>query len=425
MIKKNRFRPLWLKTTFLFFGLILISSFLIISITLGFMRIRFTNDANNMDRQVAKILAFRVKQVLSKEHLIQSQLMLEVCTPQICRENKMHPKILSLRNEFYDSEIEDFLPVLINNYPHLFNYRKMPHNDNFDLKPIIIYFSKAGEVLYKNSLCENIKKMKRKSVEIIIDGECRGRISVSSAINRTLNGRTTKIFNSLLLSVLLSSFISLILSIFAAIFLIRRITKPLTALKEGTSRIAKGDFNLEVAISGNDELTQLSLSFNLMAKKLHQLDSSRKQMLVDISHELRTPVALLRARIEMINLGRYKADKENLFKMEKDIENLSDLINSVHKLMVFDSSDSNQENESVDLISVINSISDEFKTITETKNIELIKNSSTDFSTINGSLYECKSALKNLVSNSINYCNNGDSIEIKLSKKVEKNVKYQ
>jgi signal transduction histidine kinase len=74
----------------------------------------------------------------------------------------------------------------------------------------------------------------------------------------------------------------------------RTLTKPIKALKAGTEKVGEGIYET-VPVSTNDEVADLTRAFNLMSEKLRQLDEMRMQMMSEISHEMRTPLQVIKA----------------------------------------------------------------------------------------------------------------------------------
>jgi signal transduction histidine kinase len=137
---------------------------------------------------------------------------------------------------------------------------------------------------------------------------------------------------------------------FVVSFLIRKILKPLSIIREGVENAGKGDFNQKITLKGNDEFGVLADAYNRMTDDLKKMIQSREQLLSDVSHELRTPITRARLALEMMPDGIHKesvlGDLKEMEIMITDIleserlrngsysthiktENLSELLNKV------------------------------------------------------------------------------------------------
>lgn len=102
--------------------------------------------------------------------------------------------------------------------------------------------------------------------------------------------------------------IALILALFlgiVSILLVRRFVNPLADVIYAARAVANGDLKTRIPTKGPQDLRSLSNSFNEMAASLERSDHERREMLADIAHELRTPLSVIRGRLEGIVDGIY------------------------------------------------------------------------------------------------------------------------
>ncbi len=85
-----------------------------------------------------------------------------------------------------------------------------------------------------------------------------------------------------------------------AYLVIRRTLRPLRALKTGVDQVAIGKLDHRIPESGASELRDLARAFNDMAQRLDRLLRSKEQLLLDVSHELRSPITRLKVQLEFI-----------------------------------------------------------------------------------------------------------------------------
>jgi two-component system sensor histidine kinase GlrK len=93
--------------------------------------------------------------------------------------------------------------------------------------------------------------------------------------------------------------LSLTIALVVAIMLTSTIIRPIHALKTGTEKVGEGRFET-VPVTTNDEIADLTTGFNSMSEKLRQLDEMRMQMMSEISHEMRSPLQVIKAGCHMI-----------------------------------------------------------------------------------------------------------------------------
>ena len=99
---------------------------------------------------------------------------------------------------------------------------------------------------------------------------------------------------------LLTALLALLVSITVSIWIVRSISRPLHRLTEGTHAVAQGQFTYKLDVEGSDELSELAHDFNLMTRRLIELDQMKKDFVSHASHELKTPLASMQETIRLL-----------------------------------------------------------------------------------------------------------------------------
>ena len=125
-----------------------------------------------------------------------------------------------------------------------------------------------------------------------------------------------------------------ILSVLISYLLALGFLAPIKKLSKAVRRLGKRQFDTRVDVTGSDELGQLAQDFNIMIDQLADYELKQKQWLSDISHELRTPVAVLISEIDAIQDGIRKPDPEAIQSIQAEVFRLNRLINDLHTLFI-------------------------------------------------------------------------------------------
>ena len=118
--------------------------------------------------------------------------------------------------------------------------------------------------------------------------------------------------------------------------LTNHLLKPIKSLTEGTRKLIRGKFTTRIPVSTEDELGDLSDHFNILALTLEENEKARQRWIADISHELRTPIAVLRGEVEALQDGIRKADPKSLNSLHGEILHLQRLVNDLYELSMSD-----------------------------------------------------------------------------------------
>jgi two-component system sensor histidine kinase BaeS len=128
---------------------------------------------------------------------------------------------------------------------------------------------------------------------------------------------------------------SAVFALAGALLLSRWILRPLERLRGASAQLARGELSARASESGPRELIELSASFNEMATNLEQLFDARRQLVAWASHDLRTPLASLRAMVEALEDG-LAGPEEYLPAIREQLETLSLLIEDLFELARID-----------------------------------------------------------------------------------------
>ena len=131
--------------------------------------------------------------------------------------------------------------------------------------------------------------------------------------------------------------------------LVRRLTRRLEVLKEHVEALGDGRLDERVPVEGSDEIAKLAGAFNQTADRIECLVADKTRLLANTSHELRTPLARVRMAIALLHDD---PRPDLLARIDRDIEELNDLIGELLVASRLDAPDQTDERESVDLLAL-------------------------------------------------------------------------
>jgi two-component system OmpR family sensor kinase/two-component system sensor histidine kinase BaeS len=139
------------------------------------------------------------------------------------------------------------------------------------------------------------------------------------------------------------SILPAILTLTIGILLTRRVVHPLADVIAAAQSVAAGDLATRVEVRGPQDLHALTDSFNHMADALERSDNERRNMLADVAHELRTPLSVIRGRLEGMLDGIYQPDEahiagvlEEAYLLERLVDDLRLLTLAETRQLAFD-----------------------------------------------------------------------------------------
>lgn len=145
-------------------------------------------------------------------------------------------------------------------------------------------------------------------------------------------------------------FIISMISYLLAYLLSQRIQK----LRHAVQDIARGNLTRRVTISGKDEVSALAIDFNHMADRINDMLDSQRQLVSDVSHELRSPLARLRIALELAQHS--KTSELDFTRIEKEADELETIVSELLSLARLESNQFELEKQSIDINAILTKI---------------------------------------------------------------------
>ncbi len=174
--------------------------------------------------------------------------------------------------------------------------------------------------------------------------------AVQSALEPGIVGRAAATATFLLdfwLQFLIAGALGAGISLVIARWFARGMTQPLRDMAAAARRLERGDYSTRVNVRSLDEVGQLAAAFNRMSAELEDLERSRRDLVANVSHELKTPIAAIRAHLENLADGVEQADPRTLQVMLSQTERLSRLVDQLLDLSRLESGEVPFEREVV------------------------------------------------------------------------------
>ncbi len=191
-----------------------------------------------------------------------------------------------------------------------------------------------------------------------------------------------------------------------------QITRPLRSLSSAAQSIARGDLSQRAWVSGDDEIGRVARSFNQMAEKLQRYEAERQNMIADIAHELRTPLAVIQGNLEAMLDGVLPADGRELALLHQEALLLKRLISDLRTLSLADAGQLTLHRRPVNLRELAAQVVERLQLRIEEKNIELRVNIPESISAVSADPERLAQVLSNLIDNALRYTPDGTRIVI-------------
>ena len=202
------------------------------------------------------------------------------------------------------------------------------------------------------------------------------------------------------------------------LFLARHLAEPLKLVMSGMHKLTQGDYNQKINIQRKDELGELSRDFNELAVTLGENDAARKRWLANISHELRTPIAILRGELEAMLDEVRPLNKENIGSANDEVKHLQLLVNDLQQLTSADVGGMYYRKQMNDLTQWLNKEVDKYRSYLAAANVSLIVEIEANKAKIFSDSTRLCQLFENLINNCIKYA---EANIVKISLELDEN----
>jgi signal transduction histidine kinase len=223
-----------------------------------------------------------------------------------------------------------------------------------------------------------------------------------------LSGQTGGSFSPAIWLPLLLAFILF----FALLPGLRRLALPLRDLIDAAQRVQAGDLTPRVRERGPRELRALARAFNSMLDRLLRSERQRRQLLADVTHELRTPVAVLQGNLEGMLDGVYPADTEHLVPLIEETRMLSRLIDDLRTLSLAESGGLVLHREPTDLAVLVGEVLAAFRAQAGASGVALRLEVPDDLPLVEIDPLRIREVLVNLAANALRHTPRGGEVRV-------------
>jgi signal transduction histidine kinase len=192
----------------------------------------------------------------------------------------------------------------------------------------------------------------------------------------------------------------------------RVISRPVVRLTEATRAVAMGDLDVRVRGQYPGELGELAASFNLMTEELARADNLRRNMTADVAHELRTPLSVIRGKIEGVLDGVYPATPEHLEPILEETKLLAHLVEDLRLLALAEAGQLSLEKQPLDVGDLLRDAQVNFGPQADDRGVTLALDLPADLLQVTADRRRIAQVLGNLLTNALRHTPQGGCVTL-------------
>ncbi|MBQ8175245.1 MAG: HAMP domain-containing histidine kinase [Clostridia bacterium] len=217
-------------------------------------------------------------------------------------------------------------------------------------------------------------------------------------------------------SIMLANLWIMLAVMVAAYFITERLTNPIKEIRHAAREFAKGNFEPRIQVVGDDEISDLALTFNQMADSLAKSENLRSSFLANVSHDLRTPMTSIAGYIDGIRSGAIPPEKQNHYLgiVSSEIQRLSRLVNQLLDLSRMEAGMRQFNPSEFDICELARLILISFESKIEEKHLEIEFDTEEDRMPVFADRDAMHQILYNLCDNAIKFSYDGGLLRISI-----------
>ncbi len=203
------------------------------------------------------------------------------------------------------------------------------------------------------------------------------------------------------------------------------IVNKLNRIVRGIQKFSDGDLKTRIEVKSDDDLDQIGTVFNSMADTIEQniedlkgLENLRKELISNISHDLRTPIASIQGYAETLLLKKDTIESEENEKylgiIYKNCDNLQELVTNLFELSKLQANQVSLNREPFSIGELVHDVANKYRILSQKKGVSINTIVSKDTPVVDADVLLIDRVLQNLIDNAIRFCNEGDTINIEI-----------
>jgi two-component system OmpR family sensor kinase/two-component system sensor histidine kinase BaeS len=282
-----------------------------------------------------------------------------------------------------------------------------------DAEDRVVFDSRDGQLDRRLTLEERAAAQ-----DIVVDDQVAGRLVIALPVPRNALGPLEEAFVDQLRRLLfVAGLLACGLGVLLGLAFSKSLTAPLQRLVGASHAVAARDFSSRVTVGGSLEMVEVATAFNEMAAALERSERDRRNLVADVAHELRAPLAVMQGNLQAILDGVYDLDIGEVSRVYDETRLLSRLVDDLRELALADAGQLRLTLLPTDLRQVVLDTSDSLSLACEAFDVDLIIRIPDGLPPVLVDGDRMAQILRNLVLNALRHAQPGDSIAIKAADK--------
>lgn len=249
-------------------------------------------------------------------------------------------------------------------------------------------------------------------VAVEVNGETVAWILPDTSFQFRLSAEEQVFLQRTTLAISLAALAGVVVALLVGFFFAARLLKPIRQLTHAAQAMARGDLKQRVAVTSDDELGQLTATFNQMSADLDRADQQRKRLTADITHDLSTPIQIISGYMEMLEEDETTLTPQRAEIIKTELEHLRRLVTDLSTLTQVEAGALEFQMEPMQMKEVLEQVFSAFQPIAERQGVRLVSDVPENLPLLRIDERRVVQVLKNLLENALRHTPAGGEIQL-------------
>ncbi len=252
----------------------------------------------------------------------------------------------------------------------------------------------------------------QQKIAVDVDGQTVAWILPDTTFEFRLSPQEEQFLERTTIAIGLAALAGVLVALGIGFFLTGKLLKPIRLLTHASRSMSQGKLEQQVPVTSQDELGQLTATFNQMSADLLKADQQRKRLTADITHDLSTPLQIISGYIEMLEEEKVTLTPERIEIIKTELEHLRRLVGDLTTLSQVEGGGLEMQLETIQPAVLLNRVYHAFQPIANHHGIQLKLNAPDSIPGILIDEARMERVIKNLLENAVRYTPQNGTIEL-------------
>lgn len=305
------------------------------------------------------------------------------------------------------------------------NFWNVTGGMNFDEDTFVFIEDNNQIITVSGNYMNFLKKFKFKSKGVFFVTE--GVNRYNQPINIIIYGSIAPVQATIIAireQIVLIGVLMFILSIVLSMSIYRTISNPIKEVNKLTKKITAGNYNVVFKQNDYAEIQELANSLNNMTVQLGKVEKTQRELIANVSHDLRTPLTMISGYGEVIRDIPNENNKENIQVIIDEANRLTKLVNNMLDASKLEATEASLNIKQINVEEFVYEIYNSYSKMLEYQDYHFILNYDDRLTYMSADYIKLQQVLRNLINNAVKYCGKDKEIILNVKQK-NKNVRFE